>query len=81
MVKAVYGLWPGSFEIDKDRNPPHEAQLLMLDTEKSRKLLGYQSLLDFDRSVETTIKWYKSTFEGENPSEITLSQIEDMTAL
>ena len=81
LVKAVYELWPGSFEIDKDRNPPHEAKLLMLDTEKSRKLLGYESLLDFDRSVETTINWYKSTFEGKNPLEIALSQIEDMTAL
>ena len=81
LVNAVYKLWPGSFEIDKDPNPPHEAKLLMLDTEKSKKLIGYESLLDFDRSVETTINWYKSTFDGKNPSEVTLSQIEAMTAL
>ena len=79
LVKTVYGLWPGSFEIEQDCNAPHEAKILMLDTEKSRKLLGYENILGFYRSVEKTIEWYKSAVEGKNLSDITLSQIKDIT--
>lgn len=52
----------------------HEAGLLMLDSTKAYKMLGWQPLWDVSTSIEQTIEWYKQFYE--NGKVITQSQIQ-----
>jgi CDP-glucose 4,6-dehydratase len=40
---------------------PHEANYLLLNSEKARKILNWQEYLDFDLSIEWTANWITST--------------------
>ena len=51
-----------SFEFDKGKHP-HEAGFLMLDSSKAIKLLHWQPVWGFNRTVEQTIEWYKAFYE------------------
>jgi CDP-glucose 4,6-dehydratase len=57
------------------RNHPHEASLLVLNSNKARTELGWSDKLSFEESVEWTINWYKSVIEGSSPLEETLKNI------
>jgi CDP-glucose 4,6-dehydratase len=56
-------------------NHPHEAELLALDATKAQKELGWYNKLPYPRSLEWTVDWYKSVFQGGNVRNITLDQI------
>ena len=53
---------------------PHEAGLLLLDSSKSRNMLGWKEKLDFVKTVSWTCEWYKST-QDSNAREISEEQI------
>lgn len=55
---------------------PHEASNLLLDSEKARKSLGWSDRLDFVKSIEWTVNWYKTNIQ-EQSLEITKTQIQD----
>jgi CDP-glucose 4,6-dehydratase len=55
---------------------PHEASNLLLDSEKARKSLGWSDKLDFVKSIEWTVNWYKTNIQ-ESSLEITKNQIQD----
>jgi CDP-glucose 4,6-dehydratase len=65
-----------SWEIDLG-NHPHEASLLMLNSNKARTELGWSDKLIFQESVEWTTNWYKNVINGNNPLEETLKNIHD----
>ena len=50
-------------------NQPHEATMLVLNSNKARTELGWSDKLSFEESVEWTINFYKSVFEGSSPLE------------
>jgi len=58
-------------------NYPHEASLLVLNSNKARTELGWSDKLSFEESVTWTINWYKNVHEGKNPLEETLRNIRD----
>jgi CDP-glucose 4,6-dehydratase len=58
-------------------NHPHEASLLMLNSNKARTELGWSDKLNFQESVEWTTHWYKNVTIGSNPLEETLKNIRD----
>jgi CDP-glucose 4,6-dehydratase len=58
----------------KDNNP--ESLNLMLDSTKSRTLLGWENKLDIDSTISLTAKWYQDFYSNKNPLNLTLSQIE-----
>jgi len=65
LVKEAKLTWDQiSFDFDKKEHP-HEAGFLMLDSAKANKLLQWQSVWGFKKTVENTIHWYKSYYEND----------------
>jgi CDP-glucose 4,6-dehydratase len=58
-------------------NHPHEASMLILDSNKARTNLGWSDKLSFEESVEWTTNWYKNVNSGKDPLEETLKNIKD----
>jgi CDP-glucose 4,6-dehydratase len=54
---------------------PHEALLLMLNSNKARTELSWSDKLSFEESVKWTIYWYKNVHNGHNPLEEALKNI------
>jgi CDP-glucose 4,6-dehydratase len=58
-------------------NHPHEASMLMLNSNKARAELAWFDRLSFEESVEWTTNWYKNVNAGSDPLEETLRNIRD----
>lgn len=72
---AVWGAersWENDLEVH-----PHEASMLMLNSNKARTKLGWSDRLSFEESVEWTINWYKNVSNGSDPLEETLKNIRE----
>ncbi|EAJ9149012.1 CDP-glucose 4,6-dehydratase [Campylobacter coli] len=52
-----------SYEYKIDLNAPHEANLLMLDTSKAKKMLLWNSFLTVEESIGMTMEWYRSFYD------------------
>ena len=61
-------------------NHPHEASLLMLNSNRARTELGWSDKLSFEDSVKWTIDWYKRVHNGNDPLEETLKNISSFEA-
>ena len=72
---AVWGV-EKSWENDLG-NHPHEATMLMLNSNKARADLGWSDKLSFEESVKWTINWYKNVSAGSDPLEETLKNIRE----
>jgi CDP-glucose 4,6-dehydratase len=62
---AVWGVeksWESDFG-----NHPHEASMLILNSNKARAELRWSDKLSFQESVEWTIDWYKDVGNGSHP--------------
>jgi CDP-glucose 4,6-dehydratase len=71
-------IWGVEKSWDKDLgNHPHEASMLMLNSNKARTDLGWSDKLSFEESVKWTINWYKNVSDGSDPLEETLKNIKD----
>ena len=75
------GVWgmEKSWESDLG-NHPHEALVLMLNSNKARTELGWTDRLTFEESVKWTINWYKNVHDGNDPLEETLKNIRSFEA-
>jgi CDP-glucose 4,6-dehydratase len=58
-------------------NHPHEASMLILNSNKARTNLGWSDKLSFEETVEWTTNWYKNVNSGKDPLEETLTNIRD----
>lgn len=67
----------------KENNSLHEAGLLMLDIEKSKKILGWAPCLTPQEALRETVEWYRRFYDGDGESmyDFTLSQISEYIAL
>lgn len=63
------------FKISKQKNQPHEANLLKLDCSKAYIKLKWKSVWSSDIAFEKTVKWYREFYEKGNM--LTNSNIED----
>ncbi|MBV9348760.1 MAG: CDP-glucose 4,6-dehydratase, partial [Pseudolabrys sp.] len=61
--------------IQEDKNAPHEAALLKLDSNKARTKLGWKPRFDFEDAVARTVEWYKVYAERRDMRDFTLKQI------
>src|SRR5574344_778421 len=62
------------------KSPLHEANLLMLNVEKAKNVLGWTPTYNADIAIKKTVEWYKKFYEGASEEEVykfTLSQIKD----
>ena len=61
VVKLMKSQWGSiSFKVLKNKNSPHEASLLMLDSTKARMLLNWDPVWGIKTTIEKTVEWYKS---------------------
>ena len=58
-------------------NHPHEASMLMLNSNKARTELGWSDKLTFEESVQWTTNWYKNVNKGSDPLEETIKNIRE----
>jgi CDP-glucose 4,6-dehydratase len=61
------------YEISKDPNQPHEANLLKLDCSKAHIKLKWKDVWDSETTFEKTVKWYRDFYE--NGSVLTASDL------
>jgi len=81
-VGAVVGdlcrLWgEGASWVQDVRTQPHEAEILRLDSQKSRTELGWTPRLDYGRALSWTADWYRNVLDGGNARVRTHRQIEE----
>lgn len=75
--KAIEILGMGSYRVEAD-NTKHEATLLSLNIDKSKKLLGWSPIIDFEKSIKMTFDWYRSFYEKKGDIvELTNQQIRE----
>jgi CDP-glucose 4,6-dehydratase len=75
------GVWGVEKNWENDLgNHPHEASLLMLNSNKARTELGWSDKLSFEESVKWTIDWYKNVHNGNDPLEETLKNTKSFEA-
>lgn len=64
VVQHVKKYWNKiDYEINKDENQPHEANLLKLDCSKAHIQLNWKDVWDSSKTFEKTVKWYKAFYE------------------
>ena len=64
------------FQLDDNFNP-HEAQSLMLDSTKARKLLGWYPKLSIDEALTLTYQWFQQAQSGSDLLKLSLQQISE----
>jgi len=67
----------GSIEIEKTQEHQHEANLLQLNCDKAKQILGWSPRWDSMKTISSTAKWYKVYLEGGDIESITKEQIYD----
>ncbi len=66
VVKNVSKYWNDiDYDINKDAEQLHEANLLKLDCSKAHILLKWKDVWDSDKTFEKTVKWYKSYYKND----------------
>lgn len=84
LVERCIAAWGnGTVETHKTNEmEPHEARLLMLNTDKAACELKWEPLLDSSSAIDWTIHWYKSWYERKtNLRDLSVSQICDLCKL
>jgi CDP-glucose 4,6-dehydratase len=72
VVKNVKKHWDNiDYEINRDAEQLHEANLLKLDCSKAHILLKWKDVWNSDMTFEKTVNWYKSYYEN---NKITLTK-------
>lgn len=74
--KAIDVWGAGSLRVERDPNQPHEANLLMLNSDKAKSELGWRVHWDFEAAVTNTVSWYKRVHDGEDPVKVTNEQLD-----
>jgi CDP-glucose 4,6-dehydratase len=78
VAEIAGSIWGMETKWEQDeRLHPHEANLLLLNSEKARTKLGWKDKLDFNESVTWTTNWYLNVLQGGNPLEETLRNIHE----
>jgi CDP-glucose 4,6-dehydratase len=64
LVQEIKKHWDAvEYEIHRDLDPLHEANMLKLDCSKARALLGWESVWNHETVFEKTVKWYRTYYE------------------
>lgn len=77
LTRTAIDVWgAGSLRVERDPNQPHEANLLMLNSDKAKSELGWRVHWDFAAAVTNTVTWYKRVHDGEDPVKVTDEQLD-----
>ena len=64
LVNKFLKFWEGSYKISEIQTNLHEANYLYLSSDKARNILSWESILDFENSIELTANWYKDFYNS-----------------
>ncbi len=79
LLETMQEVWPAVRpEIAPRAGDPHEAKLLMLDSTKARRILGWEPVWGIRQTLEKTTDWYRA--QSETGKIVTAQQIEDYSA-
>lgn len=76
LKRACSILGKGQYTLVPDRTKP-EANMLVLDAERSRTVLGWHPQYTADGAMERTLAWYKNYYAGESALSLTQKQINE----
>lgn len=81
LLNRLVTLWGKGavWQVD-NRQHPHEAGQLRLDSSKARIQLGWQPKLNIDQALKQVIGWHRNWMAGEDMRAVTLGQIEQYMA-
>ena len=80
LAEKACDIWgSGSVRIECDQSAMHEANLLMLNSDKAKTELGWRPQWDFDTSVTKTVEWYKRVHDGEDARSVTEEHLRAFT--
>ncbi len=60
-----------------EKSDLHEANLLMLNVEKAKNILGWTPTYTANEAIRETVEWYKRFYAGEKMLDFTLGQIKE----
>ena len=60
----------------KEELTKHESKLLKLNSEKSRKMLGWKNFLNYQESIKYTVDWYENFYSNKNIYDFSSSQLQ-----
>lgn len=76
LAEEAVRVWgSGTISNEDEKNKPHEAGLLMLDSTKAKNELGWKPGFNSKSAVSYTMQWYKSY--SADPKGFTLSQVNE----
>ena len=74
-LDTLRSAWPGVRWQYVERDHPHEAKLLHLDSSRARETLGWRPVWSFEEAVAATARWYRAWIEkGEVTSRAQLAE-------
>ena len=79
LVETILEHWSGKWIDQSDPNAPHEANLLHLQIDKARHLLGWKPRWDYATTISRTVGWYRAVHEGASPRECCLADLNAYT--
>jgi CDP-glucose 4,6-dehydratase len=65
----------GTLYTPQQQDAPHEANLLHLNCDKAKRLLGWRSRWDFTQGVAETVRWYRDINDGGEALMVSRQQI------
>ena len=75
VTEKIFKIWPGKYNFDNKANEDHEAEKLYLQIDKAFQKLNWCPKINFEKSIEKTIFWYKDFYEGKSALECCLRDI------
>ncbi len=75
VTENIFKIWPGKYIFDNEGNEHHEAEKLYLQIDKAFQKLNWCPKINFEKSIEKTIFWYKDFYEGKSALECCLRDI------
>ncbi len=84
VIKVMTSFWKGKkYKIENENNNFVESNLLKLNCDKASLFLNWKPVLNFEKTIEMTIDWYKYFYEQEDKKmyKFSCKQIEDYTKL
>ena len=76
MVEQFAGAWGAPVSWTREEGPqPHETDVLLLDSAKARRVLGWRPALDAGQALAWTASWYRRALEGAPAVELCMEQI------
>lgn len=77
MLQQMNEIWDGriKWKID-NRQQPHEATYLKLDSNKARERLGWQTKWSIDQALRKIVEWHMADFSNSDMKKVCIEQIQ-----